>query len=84
MADVDNDKRANMIVIYLDGAAKVWKNVDNGKSFKLLDSKWAMGLEAGDKIEFKDINGDGYANYVIVYNKGEVKWARNTHNNGKD
>ncbi|CRK12994.1 hypothetical protein BN1723_017321, partial [Verticillium longisporum] len=31
MADVDNDGRADLIVSYSDGAAKVWKNTDNLK-----------------------------------------------------
>ncbi|EYB21918.1 hypothetical protein FG05_11578 [Fusarium graminearum] len=83
-ADVDNDGKADLIALYEGGAAKVWKNVDNGKKFKSLDSKWATGLESRDKVHFEDIDGDGYADYVIVYGGGAVKWARNTHNNGKD
>ncbi|SPJ83612.1 uncharacterized protein FTOL_10128 [Fusarium torulosum] len=30
------------------------------------------------------MDGDGYADYVIVYSGGTVKWARNTGNDGKD
>ncbi|KAH7261771.1 hypothetical protein BKA59DRAFT_1822 [Fusarium tricinctum] len=84
MADVDNDGKADLIVLYSDGAAKVWKNTDNGKKFEPLDSKWATGLASSDKVYFEDIDGDGYADYVIVYSGGGVRWARNTHNNGKD
>ncbi|RGP81306.1 chitinase [Fusarium longipes] len=84
LADVDNDGKADLIVLYQEGAAKVWKNVNNGKKFEPLDSKWATGLESRDKVFFEDIDGDGYADYVIVYEGGSVKWARNTHNNGKD
>lgn len=83
-ADVDNDGKADLIALYEDGAAKVWKNVDHGKKFESLDSKWATGLASRDKVHFEDIDGDGYADYVIVYEGGAVKWARNTHNNGKD
>jgi hypothetical protein len=84
LADVDNDGKADLIVLYQEGATKVWKNVDNGKKFESLDSQWATGLESRDKIYFEDMDGDGYADYVIVYEGGSVKWARNTHNNGKD
>lgn len=84
LADVDNDGLADLIVLYQEGAAKVWRNVDNGKKFESLDSKWATGLESRDKVYFEDIDGDGYADYVIVFDGGAVKWARNTHNNGKD
>ncbi|KAG4252922.1 chitinase [Fusarium proliferatum] len=83
-ADVDNDGKADLIALYEDGAAKVWKNVDNGKKFESLDSRWATGLTSRDKVRFEDIDGDGYADYVVVYDGGAVKWARNTHNNGKD
>ena len=84
MADVDNDGKADLIVLYSDGAAKVWKNTNNGKAFTALDAKWATGLESREKVFFEDVDGDGYADYVIVYSSGSVKWARNTHNNGKD
>ncbi|KAH7303623.1 hypothetical protein B0I35DRAFT_342432, partial [Stachybotrys elegans] len=83
-ADVDNDGKADLIVLYSDGAAKVWKNVDNGAKFEPLDSKWATGLAPRDKVSFRDMDGDGYADYVITYSGGAVEWARNTHNNGKD
>lgn len=84
LADVDNDGRADLIALYSDGAAKVWKNVDDGREFESLDSEWATGLESRDKIHFQDMDGDGYADYVIVYDGGAVKWARNTQNNGQD
>ncbi|KAF5659012.1 chitinase [Fusarium heterosporum] len=83
LADVDNDGKADLIVLYSDGAAKVWRNTGNGK-FTSLDSKWATGLAAKSKIHFEDIDGDGYADYVIMESNGATKWARNTHNNGKD
>lgn len=83
MADVDNDGKADMIALYSDGAAKLWRNIDNGKKFNTSDSKWATGLESSEKIHFKDMDGDGYADYVILYEGGSVKWARNTGNNGE-
>ncbi|PNH36215.1 hypothetical protein VD0002_g9005 [Verticillium dahliae] len=83
MADVDNDGRADLIVLYSDGAAKVWKNTDK-YVFKALDSQWATGLAPRENVNFKDMDGDGFADYVVVYSGGAVKWARNTQNNGKD
>lgn len=84
LADVDNDGRADLIVLYEDGAARVWKNVDSGRKFESLDAKWATGLAPRDKVTIEDVDGDGYADYVVVWDGGAVLWARNTHNNGKD
>ncbi|KAF5012466.1 hypothetical protein FDECE_1518 [Fusarium decemcellulare] len=86
MADVDNDGRADMIALYSNGAARVWKNTEDGDGMKFvaLDAKWSSGLESREKIRIEDLDGDGYADYVILYSGGAVKWARNTGNNGKD
>ncbi|KAF4984498.1 hypothetical protein FZEAL_346 [Fusarium zealandicum] len=84
MADVDNDRKADLIVISSSGVVRVWKNVNNGTSFTLLDSKWATGLKARDKVQFEDMDGDGLADYVITYSNGAMKWAKNTGNNGQD
>ncbi|KAF4469589.1 chitinase [Fusarium albosuccineum] len=84
MADVDNDGRADMIVIYSTGVAKIWKNTNDGKNFTLINSQWATGLKDRDKTFFEDMDGDGYADRVIVYSTGAIKWARNTGNNGND
>ncbi|KAI8711283.1 Chitinase [Fusarium sp. LHS14.1] len=74
MADIDNDGKVDLIILYSDGVAKVWKNIDNGKKFEALDSKWAIGLASSEKVHFEDIDGDGYADYVIVYSGGGKNW----------
>ncbi|SPO04540.1 uncharacterized protein DNG_07225 [Cephalotrichum gorgonifer] len=84
MADVNGDGKADMIALYPDGSAKAWANTDSGKKFESLDADWASGLATSDKVSIVDVDGDGYADYVIVYEGGNVKWARNTKNNGKD
>ena len=84
LADVDGDGRADLIALYSDGAARVWRNIDDGRKFEALDSEWATGLAPRNKVYFEDIDGDGYADYVIIWSTGAVRWARNTHNNGKD
>lgn len=83
-ADVDGDGKADLIALYSDGAARVWRNVENGKNFESLDSKWATGIANRRNVYFQDMGGDGYADYVVVSSGGSVKWARNTGNNGKD
>lgn len=84
LADVDNDGKADLIALYSDGAARVWKNTKDGAKFESLDSKWATGIASREKVHFEDVDGDGYVDYVVIDSDGSVKWARNTHNNGKD
>lgn len=74
MADVDNDGKADLIVVYSDGAAKVWRNMDGGRKFESLDSKWATGLESGDKILFMDISVDSKGRAQAWLNQGVDSW----------
>ncbi|RYO93705.1 hypothetical protein DL766_004757 [Monosporascus sp. MC13-8B] len=69
MADMDNDGRADMIALYSEGAARVWKTMDDGRTFKALDAKWATGPDVREKIRIEDMDGDGYADYVIAPSK---------------
>jgi lysophospholipase L1-like esterase len=64
-ADVDNDGRADLLVMWPNGGVKTWRNVlSSGKpSFVAMDSAWAVGLEGvpSEQVRFADMNGDGYA-----------------------
>lgn len=83
-ADISNDGKADLIVLYADGAAKAWKNTQDGRKFVSVDSNWATGPQDRKKVHLRDMDGDGYADYVVIYSSGAVTWARNTHNNGKN
>ncbi|KAJ4294806.1 hypothetical protein N0V88_005040 [Collariella sp. IMI 366227] len=69
MADVDGDGLADIISLYPNGAARLWKNVGGGRTFKALDSKWVTGLNERDKI---NMDGVDYVDYVVAYNGGAV------------
>jgi len=85
LADVDSDGRADITVLYEDGAARVWKNVDNGRKFESLDAKWATGLAPRVKVIIEDVDGDGYADYVVVvWDGGAVGMWRNAVGEGRD
>ncbi|PGH27049.1 hypothetical protein AJ80_01235 [Polytolypa hystricis UAMH7299] len=85
-ADLDGDGLADYIVLYDDGAAKAWRNL--GKFGSTDAKKWeevgtiAEGVKGvtGDKVQFADIDGDGLADYLIIYDGGSVAALRNTGN----
>lgn len=86
-ADIDGDGLADYIVLYDDGAAKAWRNL--GKVESTDDSqKWkelkpiAKGIHgvSGDKVTFADIDGDGLADYLVIYDGGAVEAYHNLGN----
>lgn len=77
-ADVNGDKRADFLVVYGEGGVKAYLNngnlPDKGK-----DRIWQTGQtisegvgEPGRKVRFADLNGDGYADYLVVFDGGAV------------
>lgn len=89
-ADLNGDGLADYIVLYDGGAARAWLNT--GKVDTPDSPKWkevgeiAKGVDgvSGDKVTFADVDGDGLADYVIVYDGGAVAAQRNLGNIGKD
>ncbi|KAK2800926.1 hypothetical protein FQN51_005861 [Onygenales sp. PD_10] len=78
-ADIDGDGYADYIAQSDDGAATVsinTKNVGNDDGKRNFDEAVviAKGVDgvSGDKIQYADINGDGRADYLIVYDGGAV------------
>ncbi|OGM42648.1 hypothetical protein ABOM_008415 [Aspergillus bombycis] len=85
MVDVDNDGKTDMVLFHSDGLAKVWKNIDQGRKFKPLDAKWTTSFhQPPQNVQFRHMDGDGDADYVILYEEGAVDWVCNTQHNGKD
>ncbi|KAH6971314.1 hypothetical protein EDB80DRAFT_692629 [Ilyonectria destructans] len=84
--DVNGDGLADYLVIYGGGAVKAYLNNSNipdaGKS-----RTWQPGLtiapgvgEPGHKIQFADLNGDGYADYIVVFDGGAADVYLNQKN----
>lgn len=76
--DVNGDKRADYLVIYGGGSVKAYLNNGNipdaGKG-----RIWQQPIvispgvgEPGSKVQFADLNGDGYADFLIVFDGGAV------------
>ena len=85
-ADVNGDELDDFIVIYGSGAVKAWLNngniPDKGK-----DRIWQTGIvisegvgQPGRMVRLADLNGDGYADYLVVYDSGAVDCFLNKHN----
>ncbi|SPO04538.1 uncharacterized protein DNG_07223 [Cephalotrichum gorgonifer] len=83
--DVNGDKKSDYLVIYGKGSVKAFLN--NGNIGGGSGRKWAEGIvispgvgEPGRKIRFADLNGDGYADYLVLYDGGAVDAFLNKKN----
>jgi hypothetical protein len=84
-ADVNGDKRADYLIIYGGGAVKAYLN--NGNLPNPVEGQriWQEGItispgvgEPGRKVRFADLNGDGYADFLVLYDGGAAKaWINN-------
>ncbi|KAL4874211.1 hypothetical protein BJY04DRAFT_225286, partial [Aspergillus karnatakaensis] len=89
-ADIDGDGKDDYLVVDSDSSVRAWLNTGNipnaGKGENWIDlGKIATGVEEeGSKVQFADIDGDGLADYLVVYNTGAVKAWRNVRNDGGD
>lgn len=79
LADVDGDRRADYLMVGADGSVHAYLNnglkdtdADGRRFTERLDFVRATGYP-GDKAAFRDISGDGKADYVVVYDGGSVR-----------
>lgn len=74
-ADVDNDKRADYIMVGEQGNVHAFLNrggKDAGGFEQHLNFAYESGYP-GEHVQFKDISGDGKADYLVVYREGAVR-----------
>ncbi|KAH8806195.1 hypothetical protein F5884DRAFT_860774 [Xylogone sp. PMI_703] len=92
-ADIDGDGRADLCVVWSGGSIDAYKNTGvlnhdtTKRSWQPLSTPWANKTASPvepRKIHLADIDGDGQADYLIVFDGSGVEAARNTGNNGDD
>ncbi|MFI1188194.1 FG-GAP-like repeat-containing protein [Streptomyces californicus] len=73
-ADVNGDRRSDYLVVAANGAVTAWLNKGgDGAGGWTSAGQIATGVGAtGDQVRFGDINGDGYADYLLLEPNGAV------------
>ncbi|MFE9024059.1 GDSL-type esterase/lipase family protein [Streptomyces sp. NPDC007808] len=85
LADVNGDRRADYLMVGGSGAVHAYINNggrDSGGFTEQLNFVNETGYP-GDKAVFRDISGDGRADYLVVYDGGSVRaWLNRGGNTG--
>ncbi|MFH8886326.1 FG-GAP repeat domain-containing protein [Streptomyces californicus] len=73
-ADVNGDRRADYLAVAANGAVTAWLNKGgDGNGGWTSAGQIASGVgSTGDQVRFGDVNGDGYADYLMVEPTGAV------------
>ncbi|MGJ6964667.1 GDSL-type esterase/lipase family protein [Streptosporangium sp. G11] len=84
LADVNGDRRADYLMV--DSTGRVHAYINNGGGgaggfIPYLNYVNATGYP-GEKVTFRDISGDGRADYVVIYDGGAIRAWLNIGGNG--
>ncbi|MDQ0985267.1 FG-GAP-like repeat-containing protein [Streptomyces sp. V2I9] len=73
--DLNADGRADYLVVDANGAVSAWLNKGgDGRGGWTSAGQVASGVDlAGGRVRFADLNGDGYADYLVVDANGAVR-----------
>ncbi|MFJ8637072.1 GDSL-type esterase/lipase family protein [Streptomyces sp. NPDC093568] len=75
LADVNGDRRADYLMVGSNGAVHAYLNNGGGGAGGFTEHKYFVNDTGypGDKSTFRDISGDGKADYVVVYDGGSIR-----------
>lgn len=73
-ADVNGDRRSDYLVVAANGSVTAWlNNGGDGAGGWSSAGQIASGVGAtGDQVRFGDVNGDGFADYLLLEPNGAV------------
>ncbi|KAK2780754.1 hypothetical protein FQN53_001022 [Emmonsiellopsis sp. PD_33] len=91
-ADVNGDGKADLCVLYNGGAVEAYLNTGvlnkdpSKRSWRPLPGVFAEGVNGvpGSKVRLADLDGDGLADYLVLYDGGAADAFHNTGNLAAD
>jgi hypothetical protein len=68
LADINGDGKADFLIVYDGGAVIAYLNNGNNKFDKLGTVAGGTSAASGKQVRMVDLDGDGYADYLIMEN----------------
>lgn len=85
LADVNGDHKDDYLMVGSTGAVHAYINNGGGGAGSFIKELYFVGETGypGDKTTFRDVDGDGKADYVVIYDGGAVRaWQNRGGNTG--
>ncbi|WP_405487462.1 GDSL-type esterase/lipase family protein [Streptomyces sp. NBC_00096] len=85
LADVNGDHKDDYLMVGSTGAVHAYINNGGGGAGSFIKELYFAGETGypGDKTTFRDVDGDGKADYVVIYDGGAVRaWQNRGGNTG--
>jgi len=77
-ADLNGDRKDDLIRLDADGTVQAWPNVDGLNNSWGTQRKIADGFTEPDRIRFADLNGDGKDEFIVIEAAGTIRAWPNT------
>ncbi|MFG2313146.1 GDSL-type esterase/lipase family protein [Streptomyces sp. NPDC048566] len=85
LADVDGDRKDDYLIVGSTGAVHAYINNGGGGAGSFIKQLYFVNETGypGDKTTFRDVDGDGKADYVVIYEGGAIRaWHNRGGNTG--